>query len=71
MPNGRNAGRLFPDCVNEHGYGESHPVPEGLPVGGVFRCRVCNTWLKKTEEGLVLPERAEIVAEVTRNMRGD
>lgn len=48
MPNGRNAGRLFPDCVNEYGFGEYH-VLEPLPFYWLRRllgkethvCRYC------------------------------
>lgn len=49
MPNGRNAGRLFADCENEHGYGSSHlvadlddnPIDRPMVDGEVVMCHLC------------------------------
>lgn len=49
MPNGRNAGRLFPDCENIHGYGNSHaiadlndePIDRPLIETEIVMCHLC------------------------------
>lgn len=53
MPNGRNSGRLFSDCFNEYGYGESHPTKEDHKPGDVFECPKCEAMLKVVEDGHV------------------
>lgn len=41
MPNGRNAGRLFSDCTNEHGHGEWHSFTKEPEVGETVTCTNC------------------------------
>lgn len=43
MPNGKNAGRLFSDCTNEHGYGIYHAVPKTAKPGETVACVHCGT----------------------------
>lgn len=45
MPNGRNAGRLFADCFNEHGYGESHSGDRSAKEGDEIFCAHCGAKL--------------------------
>lgn len=52
MANGKNAGRLFPDCTNEHGYGEYHAVPADAAVGDTVTCHHCGQDFINTETGL-------------------
>lgn len=64
MPNGRNAGRLFADCENEHGYGASHAIatlddePLGRePIDGeVVMCHLCKRKLLYSNGELKLIE---------------
>lgn len=59
MPNGRNAGRLFADCENIHGYGDSHrlaslddePINRPLIDGEVVMCHLCKRKFLADDEG--------------------
>jgi hypothetical protein len=42
MANGKNVGRLFPDCTNKYGHGEYHTFDNELEEGEVAVCRSCN-----------------------------
>jgi hypothetical protein len=54
MPNGRNAGRLFPDCTNEHGHGESHALPRDVEPG-IVTCTNCEKKFLLTDDGRLQP----------------
>lgn len=43
MPNGKNAGRLFPDCTNEHGHGEWHSFEKKPAPGDIVTCTSCQS----------------------------
>ena len=51
MANGKNAGRLFADCTNEHGYGEYHAVPKTAKPGEKVACIHCGKLLLVLDDG--------------------
>lgn len=60
MPNGRNAGRLFPDCENRYGYGESHAFKDPIAPGetATRTCIHCGRRLKvKNDAGRLVVVR--------------
>lgn len=72
MPDGKNAGRLFPDCTNEHGHGEYHSFAKKPQPGETATCTVCGTQFVVEPNGklakvawAVAPDFAE-VAEVLK-----
>jgi uncharacterized protein YbaR (Trm112 family) len=57
MANGKNAGRLFSDCENEHGYGEYHAIDKNAKDGDRVQCSQCKRWFT-IKEGKLVPEEA-------------
>jgi hypothetical protein len=53
MANGKNAGRLFADCTNEHGYGEYHSLPRrrrfhrNPKTARCIHCKTLFAWNRK------------------------
>lgn len=51
MANGKNAGRLFADCENVHGYGKIHAFSVKPEVGVEVTCTSCHRTFIKHEDG--------------------
>lgn len=59
MPNGRNAGILFPDCEGHEGWGQSHSILKDAKEGDEVECHLCHRKFK-IKDGHLEPLAMEI-----------